>query len=179
VHRFCIICFNRPEIHRSWGSLFKFIGSHNRDREKLYPAVAYVYLDVLCGFKSLKVSGPAIQSVSSSPVQLAWATVFMESPSAAVPPPFSETRVDSDTSEKNPLYSKIDEESTTGTDTTGVLQNERDIVTHVISVEDDPSLNPWTFRSFFIGIGLSAFGGVLGEHPSLRWRVAVAHQVCL
>ena len=65
------------------------------------------------------------------------------------------------TSEKVP-YSKTDVESTTGTDT-AVLRNERDIVTHVISVHDDPSLNPWTFRSFFIGIGLSAFGGVLGE----------------
>ena len=67
------------------------------------------------------------------------------------------------TSEKVP-YSKTDVESqpTTGTDAV-VLRNERDIVTHVISVHDDPSLNPWTFRSFLIGIGLSAFGGVLGE----------------
>ncbi|KAG6821323.1 hypothetical protein H0H93_000184 [Arthromyces matolae] len=43
-----------------------------------------------------------------------------------------------------------------------VLENERDIATRVISVEDDPSLNPWTIRAFVIGIGLSAFGGVLG-----------------
>ncbi|KAG2150606.1 OPT oligopeptide transporter protein-domain-containing protein [Suillus clintonianus] len=45
----------------------------------------------------------------------------------------------------------------------GVLSNERDIATHVISVDDDPSLSPWTFRAFFIGLGLSAFGGVLAE----------------
>ncbi|KAG2353183.1 OPT oligopeptide transporter protein-domain-containing protein [Suillus spraguei] len=45
----------------------------------------------------------------------------------------------------------------------GVLSNERDIATHVISVDDDPSLNPWTFRAFFIGLGLSTFGGVLAE----------------
>ncbi|OJA09369.1 hypothetical protein AZE42_08545 [Rhizopogon vesiculosus] len=44
-----------------------------------------------------------------------------------------------------------------------VLSNERDIATHVISVDDDPNLNPWTFRAFFLGIGLSAFGGVLAE----------------
>ena len=44
-----------------------------------------------------------------------------------------------------------------------VLSNERDIATHVISVDDDPTLNPWTFRAFFIGLGLSAFGGVLGK----------------
>ncbi|GLB40284.1 putative oligopeptide transporter [Lyophyllum shimeji] len=44
-----------------------------------------------------------------------------------------------------------------------VLENERDLVTHVIGVADDPSLNPWTLRAFIIGIGLSAFGGVLAE----------------
>ncbi|KAG9318820.1 OPT oligopeptide transporter protein-domain-containing protein [Chiua virens] len=44
-----------------------------------------------------------------------------------------------------------------------VLHSERDIATHVISVDDDPSLNPWTFRSFFLGLGLSAFGGSLAE----------------
>ncbi|KAF9036163.1 OPT oligopeptide transporter [Panaeolus papilionaceus] len=44
-----------------------------------------------------------------------------------------------------------------------VLDNERDIATHIISVQDDPTLNPWTFRAFVIGIGLSAFGGVLAQ----------------
>ncbi|KAH7929731.1 OPT oligopeptide transporter [Leucogyrophana mollusca] len=44
-----------------------------------------------------------------------------------------------------------------------VLHDERGIATHVISVEDDPSLNPWTFRAFFIGLGLSAFGGSLAQ----------------
>jgi hypothetical protein len=44
-----------------------------------------------------------------------------------------------------------------------VLDSERDIATHVISVHDDPTLNPWTLRAFIIGLGLSAFGGVLGK----------------
>lgn len=43
-----------------------------------------------------------------------------------------------------------------------VLNDARDLVTQVISVADDPTLNPWTLRAFIIGIGLSAFGGVLG-----------------
>lgn len=60
-------------------------------------------------------------------------------------------------------HSKTDVESIIGADVTYVLQTERDIVTHVLSVYDDPSLNPWTFRSFFIVLGLSAFGGVLGK----------------
>ena len=45
----------------------------------------------------------------------------------------------------------------------GVLDSERDIVTNIICVHDDPNLNPWTLRAFVIGFGLSAFGGVLGK----------------
>ncbi|KAH7927126.1 OPT superfamily oligopeptide transporter [Leucogyrophana mollusca] len=69
------------------------------------------------------------------------------------------------TSDEKSYYAKADVESATQEDGSedAVLHDERDIVTHVISVEDDPSLNPWTFRAFFIGIGLSAFGGVLAQ----------------
>ena len=45
----------------------------------------------------------------------------------------------------------------------GVLSSERDIATHVISVHDDPTLNPWTLRAFIVGLGLSTFGGVIGK----------------
>lgn len=48
-----------------------------------------------------------------------------------------------------------------------VLYSELEIANHVISVDDDPSLNPWTFRAFFLGLGLSAFGGSLGAIISL------------
>ena len=54
-----------------------------------------------------------------------------------------------------------------------VLSSERDIATHIVSIHDDPSLNPWTVRAFVIGLGLSAFGGVLGKFSILRlivWR---------
>ncbi|KAH9040057.1 OPT oligopeptide transporter protein-domain-containing protein [Lactarius pseudohatsudake] len=85
-----------------------------------------------------------------------------KSPLAAEPSLSNEKQTGFETPEKDP-YSKSDVESTTGTDPSLVLRNERDLVTHIISVHDDPSLSPWTFRSFFIGIGLSAFGGVLAE----------------
>jgi hypothetical protein len=49
-------------------------------------------------------------------------------------------------------------------DSNEVLQDERDIVTHVLSVDDDPSLSPWTPRAFIIGIGLSAIAGALGKY---------------
>jgi hypothetical protein len=39
------------------------------------------------------------------------------------------------------------------------LKSARDLVTEVLLVEDDPSVNPWTFRMWFIGIGISVFGG--------------------
>ncbi|KAF7966571.1 hypothetical protein HWV62_37847 [Athelia sp. TMB] len=62
-------------------------------------------------------------------------------------------------------YYKADVESTEASQDAddAVLADARDIATHVITVQDDPTANPWTFRSFFIGIGLSAFGGVLAE----------------
>ncbi|KAF8120920.1 OPT oligopeptide transporter protein-domain-containing protein [Boletus edulis] len=44
-----------------------------------------------------------------------------------------------------------------------VLHSEREIAAHVVSVDDDPSLNPWTFRAFSLGLGLSAFGSSLAE----------------
>ncbi|KAF2096568.1 OPT superfamily oligopeptide transporter [Rhizodiscina lignyota] len=38
-----------------------------------------------------------------------------------------------------------------------------DITTQVLTVEDDPTVNPWTFRMFFLGIGFAVFGSVLQE----------------
>ncbi|KAG2111691.1 OPT oligopeptide transporter protein-domain-containing protein [Suillus discolor] len=71
-----------------------------------------------------------------------------------------------DASDEKPCCIKGDIETSTReaeTDENVVLQNEREIASHVISVLDDPSLNPWTFRAFFIGLGLSAFGGSLAQ----------------
>jgi hypothetical protein len=39
----------------------------------------------------------------------------------------------------------------------------RDLVTEVLVVEDDPSVNPWTFRMWFIGIGMAVFGGYVQD----------------
>jgi len=35
----------------------------------------------------------------------------------------------------------------------------RELVTEILAVEDDPSLNPYTFRMFFLGTGISVFAG--------------------
>ncbi|KAG4420066.1 hypothetical protein IFR04_006825 [Cadophora malorum] len=45
----------------------------------------------------------------------------------------------------------------------GIVDDAEGLVTRVIDVEDDPTLNPWTFRTFFLGLGLSCFGSVLQE----------------
>ena len=34
---------------------------------------------------------------------------------------------------------------------TTVVSTAKDLVTHILHVQDDPSLNPWTFRMFFLG----------------------------
>lgn len=34
---------------------------------------------------------------------------------------------------------------------TAVLSDAKDVLTHVIHVDDDPSLSPWTARAFFLG----------------------------
>ena len=56
-----------------------------------------------------------------------------------------------------------------------VLRSEREIATHVISVDDDPSLNPWTFRAWFLGLGLSAFSGSLGMFISFLALPSASH----
>lgn len=42
-----------------------------------------------------------------------------------------------------------------------VVTDAKELVTHVLHVDDDPTLNPWTFRAFFIGAGLAIFAAVL------------------
>lgn len=37
----------------------------------------------------------------------------------------------------------------------------REIVAEVLRAEDDPTINPWTFRMWFIGIGLSVFASTM------------------
>jgi hypothetical protein len=39
------------------------------------------------------------------------------------------------------------------------LSAARSFLTEILLVEDDPTQNPWTFRMWFVGIGLSLFAG--------------------
>lgn len=39
-------------------------------------------------------------------------------------------------------------------DSDQVVSTAQDLVTHIIKVEDDPSLNPWSFRMIFLGNAL-------------------------
>ena len=68
--------------------------------------------------------------------------------------------------EKDAFNAEVDSAHDSDSDF-AVLSTERDIATHIISVRDDPTLNPWTIRAFVIGLGLSAFGGVLGKSKFL------------
>lgn len=42
-----------------------------------------------------------------------------------------------------------------------VVANYEDLALKTLHVDDDPTLNPWTFRMFFLGTGLSTFGAAL------------------
>jgi hypothetical protein len=44
----------------------------------------------------------------------------------------------------------------------------RDLVSEVLILEDDPSLNPWTFRMWFIGISLSLFAAYGSSSPHIE-----------
>ncbi|VDC00489.1 unnamed protein product [Peniophora sp. CBMAI 1063] len=90
----------------------------------------------------------------------------MESPAPELSAPYekaSNEKSGSLVDVKDVPYTKERDSESLDSGSTAVLQDERDIATHVISIEDDPSLSPWTFRSLVLGIGLSAFGGVLAE----------------
>ena len=95
----------------------------------------------------------------------------MESPAADLPTSYEKRdgneKADYVDDVKDVGYAKERDSESLDSGSTAVLQDERDIATHVISVDDDPSLSPWTFRSLVLGMGLSAFGGVLGERPFL------------
>ncbi|RDB18213.1 Oligopeptide transporter 9 [Hypsizygus marmoreus] len=43
------------------------------------------------------------------------------------------------------------------------IETDIDVATRLISLEDDPTLQAFTFRMWFLGIGLSCFGAVLGQ----------------
>lgn len=43
------------------------------------------------------------------------------------------------------------------------LDTALELVTKALDITDDPDDNPFTFRSFFLGLGLAAFGAVIAE----------------
>ncbi|KAJ2918838.1 hypothetical protein MD484_g1624, partial [Candolleomyces efflorescens] len=43
------------------------------------------------------------------------------------------------------------------------IETDTDVATRLISLEDDPTLPAFTFRMWFLGVGLSCFGAVLGQ----------------
>ncbi|OJJ43612.1 hypothetical protein ASPZODRAFT_154463 [Penicilliopsis zonata CBS 506.65] len=80
-------------------------------------------------------------------------------------------------SESAANLSHSDEDEGFGSDE--VVSTANDLVTHIIAVEDDPSINPWTVRMVFIGAGLSIFGGVLQEIFYFKPQTIYVSQVFL
>ncbi|KAE9975121.1 hypothetical protein BLS_002757 [Venturia inaequalis] len=55
----------------------------------------------------------------------------------------------------------------------------KDLVTEVILVEDDPSLSPWTFRTWFLGCGLAVFGSATTAINTFKPQPVHIHLVFL
>ncbi len=51
----------------------------------------------------------------------------------------------------------------TAPDSEYVIQSSHDVATRVLSTFNDPTLQAFTFRSLFLGLGFSAFGAVLAQ----------------
>ncbi|KAF2152269.1 OPT superfamily oligopeptide transporter [Myriangium duriaei CBS 260.36] len=68
-----------------------------------------------------------------------------------------------------------------------VVHTAEDVVTHVIHVDDDITISPWTFRAFIVGIGIAIFASVLQEifyfkpqtiYVSVTFLTVVAYPIC-
>lgn len=55
----------------------------------------------------------------------------------------------------------------------------KDLVTEVILAEDDPSLSPWTFRTWFLGCGLAIFGSATTAINTFKPQPVHIHLVFL
>ncbi|KAJ3513900.1 hypothetical protein NLJ89_g2700 [Agrocybe chaxingu] len=60
-----------------------------------------------------------------------------------------------------------------------LVETDVDIATRLISLEDDPTLPAFTFRMWFLGIGLSCFGAVLGQIFYFRPQTVYVSQLFL
>nr|AUB29454.1 oligopeptide transporter [Flammulina velutipes]QED11046.1 oligopeptide transporter 2 [Flammulina velutipes] len=59
------------------------------------------------------------------------------------------------------------------------IETDTDVATRLISLEDDPTLPIWTFRMWFLGVGLSCFGAVLGQIFYFRPQTVFVSQLFL
>ncbi|KAK7680237.1 hypothetical protein QCA50_016746 [Cerrena zonata] len=59
------------------------------------------------------------------------------------------------------------------------IETDVDVATRLISLEDDPTLPIFTFRMWFLGLGLSCFGAVLGQIFYFRPQTVFVSQLFL
>ncbi|PAV19472.1 OPT oligopeptide transporter [Pyrrhoderma noxium] len=59
------------------------------------------------------------------------------------------------------------------------IETDIDVATRLISLDDDPSLPIMTFRTWFLGLGLSCFGAVLGQIFYFRPQTVFVSQLFL
>ncbi|KAJ5081067.1 OPT superfamily oligopeptide transporter [Penicillium angulare] len=116
------------------------------------------------------------QSVASSPEKAPIESMDKEDSNTSVEGEQIVTK-DADNSNGEKLPSPVGEE--VNSDENIVVSTADELVTHILRVEDDPSVNPWTIRMVFLGAGLSIFGGVLQEIFYFKPQTILVSQVFL
>lgn len=79
--------------------------------------------------------------------------------------------------EKISTHTSDDEASLEDLDNNRVIQNAEDVSIVILSTTDDPTLPVFTFRTIFLGFGLSAFGAVLGTIYTFKPQNATVSQL--
>ncbi|KAJ3542748.1 hypothetical protein NMY22_g3390 [Coprinellus aureogranulatus] len=76
---------------------------------------------------------------------------------------FEDTKVDTAESIRGDVYEDVRDIDLGADGKERPIETDIDVATRLISLEDDPTLPCFTFRMWFLGIGLACFGAVLGQ----------------
>ncbi|KAF8524054.1 OPT oligopeptide transporter [Hysterangium stoloniferum] len=77
----------------------------------------------------------------------------------------------------DPDKGSIDDSELESVENVEVIRKAEDVATLVITTDDDPTLPVFTFRTIFLGVGLSAFGAVLGTIYTFKPQNATVSQL--
>ncbi|KAK7435512.1 hypothetical protein VKT23_019634 [Stygiomarasmius scandens] len=92
----------------------------------------------------------------------------------------SDSKTDSFADKEKDVYETVTVDSIDDAVDTHVIQKAEEVATHILSTKDEPDAQVITFRSIFLGLGLSAFSAVLATIYTFKPQNATVSQLfCL